>query len=401
MIEPTSTDKRESRHGINGAGISRAAAIPSTPAWNTWREWVTLWTYAFVAYTGLFVLTVTSNALNNRAEGLRVDWPSLFMRHALQEYTCAVFVPPLFWLVHRFPVDRQHWRRTLPILLVASLLFVVLKYVALYMPLVRIVFPSDTLTLSSALTLDTPQVLVDFLGVVGVAHALEFYRRAQERERIAAQLGARLSEAQLHALRAQLHPHFLFNTLNGVATLMHRDVQAADTMITDLAELLRATLRHTGPHEIPLREELALLERYLAIVSRRFGDRLSVHFHVAVDVGEAFVPQFLLQPLVENALEHGIARQPGKGAVTIGANHVGEQLCLTVRDDGPGLYDGASLGHGIGLANTRARLRELYGEAQELRLEPASAARGVCVTVMIPFRVIAPAVAPSVAREMV
>ena len=385
------TLRAEHRHSADASGVPAEATV-TAGARTGWREWTTLWGYAFVAYTGMVVITATSGALNGRASGLHVDWASLILRHALQEYTCALFVPPLFWLVRRYPLDRRHWRRSLPILVAATLLFIVVKYVALYLPLTRIVFPRETLTLSSVLMLDAPQVLVDFLAVIGVAHALEFHRRAQDRERLATQLSAKLSEAQLQTLRSQLHPHFLFNTLNGVAALMHRDVMAADRMVTDLAELLRATLQHTGQHEIPLREELALLERYLAIVALRFGDRLTVKYEIAPDVGAALVPQFLLQPLGENAIEHGIARRPGPGVIVVGASRIDGQLRLTVSDDGAGLRDAGAAGHGIGLTNTRARLRGLYGTAQELRLDAASPDGGVCVSVILPYRVSAPAV---------
>jgi LytS/YehU family sensor histidine kinase len=258
--------------------------------------------------------------------------------------------------------------------------------VAVFLPLLHIFFPSDTSTWAATLATNTIPVVIDFWGVIGVAHAVEYYRRAQERDRVAAQLKAQLTEAQLQALRSQLHPHFLFNTLNGVATLMHRDVDAADRMVTDLADLLRATLQHSGAHEIPLREELTLLQRYLAIVGTRFRDRLTVSYDIAPEVEDALVPQFLLQPLAENAVEHGIAQLVRPGAVVVGARRTDDDVILTVTDDGPGLRGGAPHGHGVGLANTRARLEELYGSRQHLTLEPATASGGVRVTVTIPYR---------------
>jgi len=365
----------------------------TTPRWDTPREWVRLWSYAFAVYTVLVVLAVTSSALNSLRLGAPVDLPRLVGHRALEEYTCALFVPPLFWLVHRFPIDRRQWRRNAPVLFAASAVCVVAKYVAVYLPVARLAFPGDRTTLAAALTLYTVEVLSDFWGVIGVAHAIEFYRRAQSRERTAAELRARLSEAQLQALRSQLHPHFLFNALNGVATLMHQDVRAADQMLTDLAGLLRAALDHQDAHEIRLGDELALLERYLAVLSARFRDRLTVKYRIAPDVGDALVPQFLLQPLAENAVEHGIARRAGPGTLTIGAERSGDRITVTVCDDGPGLRGTPRGRVGIGLANTRARLRELYGADHELLLEPVeppspgrAADGGVRVTVRLPYR---------------
>lgn len=209
-----------------GAAVASQAADDVTVAsagagWNTAGEWLRLWAYALIVYTGVAVLAVTSDALNSMRLGAPVGLGHVVVRRALQEYTCALFVPPLFWLVHRFPIDRRHWRRSVPILLAASVACVVVKYVAVYLPLARVAFPNEGSTLAAVLTLYAVEVLSDFWGVIGVAHAIEFYRRAQARERIAAELRARLSEAQLQALRSQLHPHFLFNALNGVAALMH------------------------------------------------------------------------------------------------------------------------------------------------------------------------------------
>jgi two-component system LytT family sensor kinase len=350
------------------------------------RGWVRLWLYGFAAYTVWGVLTATGIAQSNLTHGYPINWVNLIDDRALEEYSCAVFFPVLFWLVHHYPIDWRTWKRNTPILVLGSLVCVVLKYVAVYMPLRHFVFPSDHHSWQFLLRNNTIPVLIDFWAVIGVAHAVEYYRRAQDRERVAAQLRAQLSHAQLQALRAQLHPHFLFNTLNGIATLMHRDVREADRMITDLADLLRATLQHTGTHEIALGDELALLQRYLAIEGTRFRDRLTTTYEIAPDVVDALVPQFLLQPLAENAIEHGIAPRPGPGHVVIGAARVDGQVHLTVRDDGLGLRSAASHGHGVGLANTRARLVELYGSAQRLTLEGASASGGACVTVVLPYR---------------
>lgn len=217
--------------------------------------------------------------------------------------------------------------------------------------------------------------------IVSVAHALTFHRRSQERERKAIELEGRLSEAKLQSLRMQLHPHFLFNTLNAISTLVHKDPKAADEMIGNLSELLRATL-DTAQQEVPLRQELAFLDRYLEIQQTRFGERLRVEKRIDAAALDARVPTLILQPLVENAIRHGIEPQSGAGVIGIHAGLGDGQLQLEVADNGRGLKAGTE---GIGLANTRARLQALYGSAARLVLQ--SGADGGCsVQVRLPFR---------------
>lgn len=224
-----------------------------------------------------------------------------------------------------------------------------------------------------------------YLVVAAAAHALAFYRRAQERERHAIKLAAGLNRAKLDALRLQLQPHFLFNTLNAIATLVHRDAQAADELINDLSELLRLSLQ-TGEHEVPLSRELELLGCYTAIEQARLGDRLRVVRDIDPAAEAAFVPTFVLQPVVENAIRHGIEPRVAPGTVTIRARRVGEMLHLTVADDGVGLSndDKKAARQGIGIANTEARLRALHGNAATLQLIAPSNG-GVEVQLTLPF----------------
>ena len=207
--------------------------------------------------------------------------------------------------------------------------------------------------------------------IVSIVHALTWYRRSQERERSALQLEARLADARLDALRMQLHPHFLFNTLNAISTLVHRDANAADEMIGNLSELLRATL-DTTEQEITLRQELHFLDRYLEIQQVRFGDRLQVEKEIDAAALDVQVPTLILQPLVENAIRHGIEPQTGQGRLHISASRDEEMLHLRVRDNGSGNKPASEAKDGIGIANTRSRLQQLYGGAAHLILTTAA-----------------------------
>ncbi|HJW08375.1 MAG TPA: sensor histidine kinase [Holophagaceae bacterium] len=228
-----------------------------------------------------------------------------------------------------------------------------------------------------------PGLMTYWLFVGGLV-GLDVFRRYKERELLASQLQARLAEAQLQALKMQLHPHFLFNTLHAISALMHSDVKAADRMLARLSDLLRLTLDQAGEQEVSLRQELAILEGYLEIERLRFQNRLRVEVDVPESLLEAQVPTFILQPLVENALKHGIAPRASGGVVAIRARHAGGVLCLEVEDDGPGDTGGASTaGHGIGTRNTRSRLEHLYGERQ--RFELSLGRPGAVARVMLPL----------------
>lgn len=328
----------------------------------------TLWLVGLAAWTALALLATTQSALSLSYRGQRVQWPTLLAWGMLDWYTCALFIPPLLWLVRRAPLERARWVTRLPLYLLVTTAAAVAKY-ALTVPLQRWIFGAKR-SLGSALAGNTISEMMIFWAVVGVLHAVEFYRRFQEREALAMQLRAQLGESQLDALRAQLHPHFLFNALNAATTLVHRDANAADAMLTQLGELLRHALRSDPRHETTLREELGFLDRYLGIMRTRFGDQLTVVRHVPLDLEGALVPTFVLQPLVENALEHGVRRLDGPGQVEIEASREGDSLLIFVRDNGSGEHGVAREGLGIGLANTRARLDALHGSSAELRLRP-------------------------------
>ncbi len=230
-------------------------------------------------------------------------------------------------------------------------------------------------------------LLMTYLFLVGLAHALAYRRESEARALSSAQLETRLVEAQLQALQRQLHPHFLFNTLNTISGLIHTDAEAADAMIDRLGDLLRMTLHTSITQEVPLKDELDVLQKYLEIEQTRFGNRLRVNMHIQPETLDAQVPNLLLQPLVENAIRHGIAPNARPGWIEIHASRADDHLTLQIRDSGDGLPPDRlmALNRGVGLENTRARLEHLYPAAFQFTFSNLD--RGFCVTVRIPFQV--------------
>ena len=365
---------------VSDASDASGASAPR-PHWHWWAAGFAIWTV-------LGLLAVLQNALFFRAIGEPVPWANLLPVRLADWYTCALFTPLYFRLVRRFPLDEGGWLRAVPVHLAATVVFVVTKYV-IYTPIFNLLRPESRpeRTLGEMLAGNFIIENVIFWSMIGVIQAIESFRKLREREVQAAQLAGQLANARLDALTGQLHPHFLFNTLQGVSTLLHRDPAAADTMLTRLSELLRRTLQRDGRHEVTLAEELELLELYLDIMRTRFADRLTVEIDVAAGLRVALVPRFILQPLVENALKHGIERRSGTGRIEIAGRQEGAALILSVRDDGPGTHGsgGRPPAEGVGLSNTRHRLRQLYGDAQRLELRDG-ATGGFEVTLSIPFR---------------
>ncbi len=227
--------------------------------------------------------------------------------------------------------------------------------------------------------------LLVYFVIVGLSNGLGYYRKLQEREIRTAELERGLAQARLQALQMQLNPHFLFNTLHGISSLMHRDVEAADRMLVRLSELLRRALENTGTQEVTLREELDFLSRYLDIERTRFGERLTVKMNIAPDTLDALVPNLVLQPLVENAIQHGIEPHARPGVIELCARRGPGTLELEVSDNGAGLPGGQLKEEGVGVSNTRARLQQLYGAAQSLEFSNRPEG-GVCVAVKLPWR---------------
>lgn len=224
--------------------------------------------------------------------------------------------------------------------------------------------------------------LLVYAGTVTVALVLHHRRQQASSANRAAILESQLAKAELKALRMQLQPHFLFNTLHTIGALVDENPALARRMTARLGDFLRLTLDGSNSPEIPLRQELAFVRNYLQIEGIRFGDRLSVREDVEPDLLEALVPNFVLQPLVENSLRHGLAKKEAGGAITISAKRVGDILCLEVQDTGNGVAESSSLG--IGLDNVAKRLSQLYGQAGEISLQPGTDG-GACARVTLPL----------------
>jgi hypothetical protein len=230
--------------------------------------------------------------------------------------------------------------------------------------------------------------LLRYALIAAAFHALAFQRDARRHMINQERLAATLARTRLEALEARLHPHFLFNTLNTVTSLIRTNQNAAVQVVENLGELLRAALRAEPGREVPLSSELQLLQCYVDIQRARFGDRISITTCIASEVLEARVPQLILQPLVENAIRHGLAPREGPGSLCIEGVKIGETIRVTVRDNGVGFGKarefGRSQGTGIGLNNTAARLNELYGTRAALTIEPATPS-GTIASITIPF----------------
>lgn len=304
--------------------------------------------------------------------------------------TWALLAPLALWAARRWRVDAAGWRRAVALHLAfgfaVGCIHVVIVATArtlLQRAIGMQVSWSDRVWDMFFRTIDWDMTL--YWALVGVQHALLYHAEAQERALRAAHLETRLVEAQLQALQRQLHPHFLFNTLHAISTLVHRDPDKADEMIERLSDLLRVTLDRVGVQVVPLQQELEYLRAYLAIEQVHLGDRLSVDYRIDPAALDAQVPSLILQPLAENAVRHGLEPRPGQGVLTIEASVEGDRLRLEVRDDGCGLPRSVwDASRGVGLSNTRARLHRLFGDEASLEIVPAEAG-GVRVQVLLPF----------------
>jgi two-component system, LytTR family, sensor kinase len=370
-VSPT----REPAQGPETLHPAEPVAAPDWRLW--WLASTAFWTIAGFASATFFFMS--------RPFGAEVSWGYALRTTMISSYLWIPLTVGIFWVAHRYPLERAVLARSLPVHAVAGVLIAALRTL-LVLGLNPVVgWYADLPPFSKLLFFSFDKTFFLYCMIVGVAHAAVYAERWRQREVLASRLREQLARSELQALKAQLHPHFLFNTLNAVSTLMHRDPEAADRMLARLGDLLRLSLEGAAAQEVPLREEIRFLEPYLEIEQTRFEDRLAVAWSVEPETLDALVPHLLLQPLVENALRHGIAPRAAPGRVEIAAWIAGGRLRLRVRDDGVGLAGGRTRGLGVGLSNTRNRLSQLYGAGHRFELR-AGEPDGVVVEVELPHR---------------
>jgi len=329
------------------------------------------------------------------SRGTPLPWSTSLLLQMPQAYAWALATPAILWLGRRFPFERGRWLTSVPIHLATCLIFVFVVdlifafQVTHFMPQP----PNAKPVLARAAQFFIVWILSDGLlywTILSVSYAAEHHRRLRERELTASQLETQLVQADLQALKMQLHPHFLFNALHTIGSLVRTgDRDTAVRVVAGLGDLLRRVLDSATQQEVPLKQELDFIRTYLDIEQIRFRDRLKVAINADPDILDAKVPHLILQPLVENAIRHGIAPHASAGYLMVGARRVDDQLQLVVRDDGPGLGNGKKGADaarlGIGLSNTRARLTRLYGADGELEVGNAPDG-GLEARIALPFR---------------
>ena len=307
---------------------------------------------------------------------------------ALADWYCwAALSPAILAFGRQFPlVRRGWWWRSVPVLFVAGLVFTLVKS-ALRTGLGQIFPDLPTMAFQTSVLAQFHIQVATFWVILGIGAAFEYYGKFRERELRASQLESRLAQAQLEVLRMQLQPHFLFNTLHTISAFMQEgEIEAADRMISRLSDLLRLALEGAGAQEVPLSQEMDFLRRYLEIQQIRFQDQLRVRLDVPDELLDAYVPNLILQPLVENAIKHGVTPRAEGGEVSVRVSREDSVLHVAVRDDGAGVpTERSGNANGIGLANTRARLDRLYGARHRFSVgnHPDG---GALVALAIPYR---------------
>jgi sensor histidine kinase YesM len=341
----------------------------------TWREIAVIFTF----WTLLAVLSSANWLLDPRGPGFRpIDPSGPVIVAFIESWTWAALTPLIFRLSSRFSLARA------PLLIAVGVLvsigvFLLLGFArqVVFAPLHHRPYRG----LSELARMRFVPQLLFYFAILAAGFAREYFLRDRERQAHAVQLQAQLAEARLDALRMQINPHFLFNTLNAVSALVDRNPSGVRKMIARLSELLRTTTDSRATDEVPLRQELQLLDRYIEIMEIRFQGRLRVEREVDASILDALLPNLILQPIVENALEHGASRAVGEGVVRIAARRDGDRLAITVRDNGPGV---GTRREGVGLGNTRARLAQLYGDKAAVTLTTA-ADGGAVAEIVLPL----------------
>jgi two-component system, LytTR family, sensor kinase len=351
-----------------------------THAWGRWFLFMLGWAaisllFAPEAYLSFFLRRTP------------ISWTETLELTVINSGIALLFIPAIVWLTRRAPLERKHWRRAVLVHLPGCVLFS-MGHSVLY----ALACHAWT-DVGSTLFYRFHPNLITYWAAVGFTHAFDYFQKYQERER-------QVVDLRLELLRAQLQPHFLFNTLHTISAMVHQDAARADQMINRLSQMLRLTLDTIGAREVRLSDELHFVQVYLDIERERFGERLATTIEASEEALDALVPAMVLQPLVENCIRHGLGAQPSDAAITIRAARIGDRFVLSVLDNGSGLKTEPAE-EGIGLSITRKRLDELYPDRHTFTIahnEP----RGVIATLEIPFRTAStmePVIATSISHE--
>lgn len=383
----------------SSASRSRSGSMKESHRW-LWVAVVSGWTLIGLIFTLNYYLFADHYVAIFRQPP---TLPQMLIWELPYWFLWAALSPVVFWLTRRFPLQRGRMLVNSGVHVGACVVLSVLHRAAyliigwlLHVAVYRHLSSSISDVFSFLLLFNLQTGFMSYGTVLLVSYVIDYYRRYQNEELKISRLKTDLAEAQLQttqaqlqSLKMQLQPHFLFNTLNSISTLLDEDVEAADEMLARLGDFLRLTLDNSGAEEVTLQEELELLRCYLEIEQVRFQDRLTVLMEIEPETLEALVPNLILQPIVENAIRHGIVEEVGKGRIEIRSSRSNGMLLLQVRDNGPGLQAEAAVGRagskrGLGFTLTRERLERLYAARQRFHLEDA-APGGVQVTLEIPF----------------
>jgi hypothetical protein len=347
------------------------------------------WSLAFLLWTTLGFFDATQTYLRNGTRPQPVGWWQAVALGIALWYAWAILTAFIVRFTRRYPIEHHNWPERVVLHLAAAAFFAMVKLVMDYPTIEWFYCPAPGLTpfmtfYRMGLGSHFHVYLLIYGAIIGTWHASDYYRKYRDREQKTAHLGELLGQAKMQLLKSQIRPHFLFNTLNAVATLIHKDVELADRMLARLGELFRLSLDNFDSHTVTLRQELDFTAAYLEIEQVRFGKGLEVERAIDEQALALKVPFLILQPLVENSILHGIRHNGHTGRIIIRAELGDKVLRLTVEDSGRGAGSPPGITEGIGLGNTRARLAQLYGDDQQLDFRP-SPLGGLAVSIDIPL----------------
>ena len=367
--------------------MSTAARIQPITLPRPWADWFNLPAYLLV-WSIPGVAALSFYYLNQTVSAQPLNWSYALISTLPNWYIWAFLTPAIVRISRSWPLEQDNWKRVLLTVHIPALLASMLVHSAVNLLLFR------STGLHSEVTFGLYQVhfftrihanIFTYAAIVGLYSAWEYYRRYIGREAQTAALQIQLAQANLRALKMQIHPHFLFNTLHSIAALVRKgENRPAVNMLGQLGEFLRLALENKGQQEIPLEQELDFLRRYLAIEQTRFGDRLKVDINMDDAAQGAYVPNLILQPIVENAIHHGISPSMDQGRIRIDARLENGRVSMTVADNGPGLRNPERLNKGVGVGNTQERLENLYGPDQDFSFRNGKLG-GLEVNITVPF----------------